>query len=79
MTVAFGPGGYGFYMLGSDEPMAFEDATIREVLARPGILEDISSAYDSPESTVDGWARPDPGARLDRGRRGRPRSPATGR
>jgi hypothetical protein len=28
---------------------------MREVLARPGILEDISSAYDSPEHTIDGW------------------------
>ena len=29
---------------------------MREVLARPGVLEDISGAYDSPEKTVDGWA-----------------------
>ena len=28
---------------------------IREVLARPGVLEDISSAYDSPATTVDDW------------------------
>jgi hypothetical protein len=42
--------------MGSDEPMAFDDATIREVLSRPGVLEDISSAYDSPEKTLDGWA-----------------------
>nr|MBA2374403.1 hypothetical protein [Chloroflexota bacterium] len=26
-----------------------------EVLGRPGILEDISSAYDSPARTVDEW------------------------
>jgi hypothetical protein len=25
------------------------------ILARPGVLDDISSAFDSPESTVDGW------------------------
>ena len=50
-----GAGGYGFYMLGSSEPIAFSDADVREVLARPGVLEDISSAYDSPASTVDGW------------------------
>ena len=24
---------------------------------RPGVLEDISSAYDSPASTVEGWRR----------------------
>jgi hypothetical protein len=43
------------YMLGSSQPVAFDPANIREVLARPGILADISSAYDSPEKTIDGW------------------------
>jgi spermidine synthase len=57
VTLAFGPGGYGLFFLGSDQPMAFEEAIIRDVLARPGILDDISSAYDSPETTVDGWVR----------------------
>ena len=56
VIIARGPGGYGWFMLGSDEPLAFDDATIREVLGRPGILEDISSAYDSPVKTVDAWA-----------------------
>jgi spermidine synthase len=56
VTIARGPGGYGYFMLGSDEPMAFTDTAIRDVLARPGVLEEISSAYDSPETTVDGWA-----------------------
>jgi spermidine synthase len=55
VLIAFGPGGYGFFMFGSDEPMSFEDEAIEEVLARPGVLEEISSAYDSPESTVEGW------------------------
>lgn len=55
VLIAFGPGGYGFFMFGSDEPVAFEDGAIREVLGRPGILAEVSSAYDSPESTVDGW------------------------
>jgi spermidine synthase len=57
VVIAFGPGGYGLFFMGSDEPMAIDDATLREVLARPGILEDISSAYDSPETTIDGWAK----------------------
>jgi spermidine synthase len=55
VTIANGPGGYGYYLLGSDDPMVFTDARIREVLGRPGILEDVSSAYDSPEKTIDGW------------------------
>ena len=55
VTLVKGAGGYGIYMLGSSEPIAFDEASIRAVLARPGVLEDISSAYDSPASTVDAW------------------------
>jgi len=55
VSMAFGPGGYGMYMMGSDQPMVFDEAAMREVLGRPGILADISSAYDSPVKTVDGW------------------------
>ena len=52
-----GPGGYGFYMLGSMQPLALDPVAAASVLARPGVLEDISSAFDSPVSTVDGWLR----------------------
>ena len=55
VTLVKGAGGYGIYMLGSSSPIAFDEANIREVLARPGVLEDISSAYDSPATTVDDW------------------------
>lgn len=55
VIVAFGPGGFGFFMLGSAAPLAFEDAAIRSVLDRPGVLADISSAYDSPVTTADAW------------------------
>ena len=60
VSMVFGPGGYGMYMMGSDEPMTFDDAVTREVLGRPGILQDISSAYDSPAKTIDDWV-----ARID--------------
>jgi predicted membrane-bound spermidine synthase len=56
VIIAFGPGGYGFFMLGSAEPIALDPAAIREVLSRPGIVTDLSSAFDAPEHTVDGWA-----------------------
>jgi len=55
VTIAFGAGGYGMYVLGSDAPITFAPDAIRTVLARPGLLEDISGAYDSPAHTVDGW------------------------
>ena len=50
-----GSGGYGFYMLGSAQPMTLDPEAARSVLMRPGVLEDISSAFDSPQSTIDGW------------------------
>ena len=33
--------------------------SIQAVLGRPGVLADISSAYDSPEHTIEGWTTPD--------------------
>ena len=56
VVVLRSPGNYGFFVLGSDQPMTLEDRSVREVLARPGILEDISGAYDSRAKTADGWA-----------------------
>lgn len=55
VMVVRGAGGYGAYMLGSDEPITLDPTVARDVLARPGVLEDISSAYDSPATTVDDW------------------------
>ena len=55
VTAVRGSGGYGFYMLGSMEPLTLDPVVARTILERPGVLEDISSAYDSPVSTVDAW------------------------
>ncbi|HEX2471008.1 MAG TPA: fused MFS/spermidine synthase [Candidatus Limnocylindrales bacterium] len=55
LLIVRGAGGYGFYMLGSEEKLVLDPAKAAEVMARPGVLEDISSAFDSPASTVDGW------------------------
>ncbi|HEY0442627.1 MAG TPA: fused MFS/spermidine synthase [Candidatus Limnocylindrales bacterium] len=55
VLVAFGPGGYGFFMVGSEAPLTLKDDAMRATLERPGVLDDLSSAYDSPEKTVDGW------------------------
>ena len=57
VTLVKGAGGYGVYMLGSSRPITFPEEDIRAVLAKPGVLEDISSAYDSPAKTVDGWVQ----------------------
>jgi hypothetical protein len=37
--------------------MSFTDEAIADVLGRQGILDEISSAYDSPERTLDGWTK----------------------
>jgi spermidine synthase len=56
VTLAFGPGGYGVFMFGSSDPVRFEDAAIRDVLSRPGVTEDLTSAPDSPVDSIDAWA-----------------------
>ncbi|MCU0484408.1 MAG: hypothetical protein MUC54_09130, partial [Chloroflexi bacterium] len=54
------------------EPVEFAEADIREVLSRPGVLDDLSTAEDSPADTVEGWAELIPtlliasGAEVDR-------------
>jgi spermidine synthase len=55
VLIVRGSGGYGVYMLGSMSPLTLAVADIQAVLARPGVLEDISSAFDSPATTIDGW------------------------
>jgi spermidine synthase len=55
VLVVRGAGGYGAYMLGSDDPIDLDSERARSVLERPGVLEDVSSAYDSPVDTIDGW------------------------
>lgn len=57
VLIAFGPGGYGLFMLGSEDPLAFDPANVEAILARPGVTEDLSSAYDSPEHDAAGWER----------------------
>jgi spermidine synthase len=57
VIVATGTGGNGFYMLGSLSPIAFDSLNIRGVLIRPGVLSDISSAFDSPARDLDAWQK----------------------
>ena len=56
VLIAFGPGGNGLFMLGSNDPIRFDPANVDAVLARPGVTEDLSSALDSPEHDAAGWA-----------------------
>lgn len=56
VIIAFGPGGNGIYMLGSSQPISFDSTAIRQVLSRPRIVQDISSAFDSPRHDLENWA-----------------------
>ena len=49
-------------MLGSTQPIALDPTAAASVLERPGVLDDISAAYDSPAATVDDWIDRDPTA-----------------
>ena len=42
-------------MLGSEDPLTLDPTAMRAVLERPGVLADISSAFDSGRSTLDAW------------------------
>jgi spermidine synthase len=61
VIILFGPGGNGLYMLGSNDPISFDPAAIQAVLDKPGVVEDLSSAADSPVHDLAGWATEIPG------------------
>jgi spermidine synthase len=56
MIAVLGPGGNGLYMLGSEQPTTFDPANIQQVLSHPNIVQDMSSAYDSPAHDARAWA-----------------------
>lgn len=59
VTLVFGPAvpSEGVMMLGSDEPIELTTAGIQSVLSRPGVLEDLTTAPDSPPgvTTAEQW------------------------
>jgi len=55
VMIAFGPGQYGTFLFGSREPIRLDESSIRKVLVRSGVLEDLAGASDSPASTIDSW------------------------
>jgi spermidine synthase len=61
VTLAFGiaPGLPGVLMLGSDEPIDVSPEAIHSVLDRPGVLDDLKGAPDSPAGveTADQWQK----------------------
>lgn len=56
VRVIQGPGGYGYYMLGSDGSVDLTATALAAVLNRPGVLEDVNAAPDADGKTATGWA-----------------------
>ncbi|MGZ3681358.1 MAG: spermidine synthase, partial [Ktedonobacterales bacterium] len=56
VIVAIGPGNNGIYMLGSAQPIAFDQTAIHQALSRARVVDDLSSAFDSPRHDLEGWA-----------------------
>jgi spermidine synthase len=57
VNVTAGPGGYGYYMLGSDGNVDLDAAALEAVLNRPGVLDDVNSAPDTSGRTAADWAQ----------------------
>jgi spermidine synthase len=57
VMIAFGPGKYGTFLFGSEQRIGFDEPSIRKVLARPGVIENLTDVSDSPASSVDAWVR----------------------
>ncbi len=68
VRVIAGAGGYGFYMIGSDGSVDLDPAMMQAALERPGVLDDVNSAPDSKERSVDDWVQHAAGQHVGRGR-----------
>jgi spermidine synthase len=55
VMIGIGESGAGVFILGSEQPMQLTDEGILEALRRPNVIEDLSSAYDSPVTDEAGW------------------------
>jgi spermidine synthase len=57
VRVIAGPGGFGYYMIGSDGSVDLTAEGLEAALARPGVLEDVNSAPDSHQRSAAQWAQ----------------------
>ncbi len=57
VRVIAGPGGFGYYMIGSDGSVDITAEGLEAALARPGVLDDVNSAPDSGGRSAAQWAQ----------------------
>jgi spermidine synthase len=55
MSVIYGPGHFGTYILGSQVPITFSPAAIRAVFGSPAARADLLGAPDSPDRSTAQW------------------------
>jgi hypothetical protein len=57
VRIIAGPGGFGYYMIGSDGSVDLTSDAVRATLGRPGVLEDVNSAPDAHNRSAEDWAQ----------------------
>jgi spermidine synthase len=57
VVILRGPGFHGIFMLGAEQPISFPESAIREILGRPGLLENLSEPADSPADDLEAWVQ----------------------
>jgi Spermine/spermidine synthase domain len=55
VTLMFGPGGYGVYMLGSQAPVVIDTAGATRVLSRAGVVADLIATPDDAGRGLNDW------------------------
>ena len=55
VSILFGPGGYGVFMLGSKQPITLDPANIASILSRPGVASDLSNTPDAHAHSLAQW------------------------
>ncbi len=57
VTIAFGPGGYGVFMLGSTQPIELTSARALPILQRPGVMAELENTPDNGGRSLADWVR----------------------
>jgi len=57
VSLVLSPGRHGVLMFGSDAPLEFTEANIRQVLGAPAAIRDLNDVPDHRRTDADGWVR----------------------
>jgi hypothetical protein len=57
VSLVLSPGRHGVLMFGSDAPLEFTEANIRQVLGAPAAIRDLNDVPDHRRTDADGWVK----------------------